>query len=245
MLSEKPWPPEQVLQLLIRLFASMFIGIALVSGLASTKWFGPGQMKLITLGIGTLSFHGAALVLIACFLRAEKMSWAQAFGFRSPGLRRALLIAIAVAAGVLPIAWSLGQLSAKIMTLFHVEPALQGPVEMLETASSFQMKALIGLLAIVLAPFAEELVFRGLMYSTLKQHGFPRLGLWGTSLLFAVIHNNLMILLPLTFLAVVLTLLYETTNNLLAPILTHSLFNLVNFFWVVTQPLAFGTGCGS
>jgi membrane protease YdiL (CAAX protease family) len=45
-----------------------------------------------------------------------------------------------------------------------------------------------------------------------------------------------MIFLSLTVLAVILTLLYETTDNLLAPILTHSLFNLANFFWLVFQP---------
>jgi len=95
-----------------------------------------------------------------------------------------------------------------------------------------------GLLAIVVAPFVEELVFRGLIYPTLKQNGFPGLALWGTSILFAAIHSNLMILLPLTFLAVVLTLLYETTDNLLAPIAAHSLFNFVNFFWFIAQPTA-------
>jgi membrane protease YdiL (CAAX protease family) len=35
--------------------------------------------------------------------------------------------------------------------------------------------------------------------------------------------------------AVMLTLLYETTNNLLAPILTHSLFNMANYAFVLYQ----------
>jgi membrane protease YdiL (CAAX protease family) len=39
----------------------------------------------------------------------------------------------------------------------------------------------------------------------------------------------------LTFLAVILTLLYEFTGNLLAPITTHSLFNAVNFYLVLRQ----------
>jgi len=44
------------------------------------------------------------------------------------------------------------------------------------------------------------------------------------------------ILLPLTFLAVVLTLLYEATDNLLAPIFAHGLFNFVNFLYVLITP---------
>jgi hypothetical protein len=46
-----------------------------------------------------------------------------------------------------------------------------------------------------------------------------------------------MILLPLVFLALVLTLLYETTDDLLAPVIAHRLFNLVNFSWLIAQPL--------
>ena len=238
MLSEKPWRPEQVLQLLIRLFTSMFAGMVLASGLNSVSWLGPGQMKFLAIMVGAVSFHGVGLVLIHYFLRAQAMTWDEAFGLMSPRLGRSVAMAVMVAFAVLPIAWSLGQLSAKVMSSFHIEPVVQSPVQMLQGTAEFPMKLLIGFLAIVIAPCVEELVFRGLIYPTLKQNGFPRLALWGTSLLFAAIHSNLMILLPLTFLAVVLTLLYESTDNLLAPILTHSLFNFVNFFWVIAQPLA-------
>jgi membrane protease YdiL (CAAX protease family) len=236
MLTEKPWYPEQVLQLLIRLFASMMIGMVVVSWIDSTHWLGPDANRLVTVAVGTLSFHGVALVLIYSLLRERGTSWEEAFGFRSPRLGRALALALLVGIAVLPIAWSLGQLSARIMGALHVKPVVQTPVQMLQTAVSVQTKMLIGFLAIVVAPFVEELVFRGLIYPTLKQNGFPRLALWGTSLLFAAIHSNLMILLPLTFLAVVLTLLYESTENLLAPIFAHSIFNFVNFFSVMVQP---------
>ena len=61
------------------------------------------------------------------------------------------------------------------------------------------------------------------------------MALWGTSLLFALTHANAMTFVPLTFLAVVLVLLYEATDNLLAPILTHSLFNAANFVFLVNS----------
>jgi hypothetical protein len=68
-----------------------------------------------------------------------------------------------------------------------------------------------------------------------KQAGFPRLALWGTSLLFAVVHWNVATFVPLLLLAVVLTLLYEKTNNLLAPIAAHALFNALNFTMYFVQ----------
>ena len=42
-----------------------------------------------------------------------------------------------------------------------------------------------------------ELLFRGVMYPLIKDAGHPHLALWGSSLLFAVIHVNLVTLLPL------------------------------------------------
>mgnify|MGYP001593282845 CR=1 FL=1 len=69
----------------------------------------------------------------------------------------------------------------------------------------------------------------------IKQRGWPRLALWGTSLLFALTHANTATFLPLAFLAMVLVFLYERTGNLLAPILTHSLFNAANYCALVFQ----------
>jgi membrane protease YdiL (CAAX protease family) len=55
------------------------------------------------------------------------------------------------------------------------------------------------------------------------------LALWGTSLLFAAVHTNVVTFVPLVVLALVLTALYERTDNLLAPVAAHVLFNALNF----------------
>jgi len=71
----------------------------------------------------------------------------------------------------------------------------------------------------------------------MKQNGYRKLALWGTSLFFAVVHANLALILPLTVLAVILTFLYETTNNLLSPIITHTLFNGLNYSFLIWQKI--------
>jgi membrane protease YdiL (CAAX protease family) len=81
----------------------------------------------------------------------------------------------------------------------------------------------------VLAPAAEEMLFRGILYPAIKQAGFPRLALWGTALLFAAIHLNLVTFFPLMVLALGLTWLYERTDNLWSSIIAHALFNAMNF----------------
>ena len=82
---------------------------------------------------------------------------------------------------------------------------------------------------ILLAPFGEEMLFRGVVYPWIKQAGFPRLALWLSALIFAAFHVNLATFLPLFVLALALTILYERTNNLLAPVCAHALFNGFNF----------------
>jgi membrane protease YdiL (CAAX protease family) len=223
---------------MLGLFASILLGVLLLNWLHSSYVPFRVNPKIATLLVGTISFHGMVLVLTGVLLREHQMTWSTGFGFDSPRLSRSLLLAIVVGLAILPIVWSLGQLSAKVMTSIHVDPVVQDTVQTLQSTLSLRLKIMIGVMAVVVAPVAEELVFRGILYPTIKQRGFPRLAFWGTSLLFAAIHSNAMIFLPLTFLAVILTLLYETTNNLLAPIVTHSLFNFANFFWLISQPTA-------
>jgi hypothetical protein len=59
--------------------------------------------------------------------------------------------------------------------------------------------------------------------------------LWGSSALFAAVHFNMVSFLPLLVFALVLVYLYETFQNLLAPIVAHSLFNAANFLMLIFQ----------
>lgn len=248
MLSEKPWKPLSVVRLLLLLFVCLCIG-ALVGGLIR-HLTGAGiadETSLFNLIFSVLSFHGATLVLITLFLREEHIGWSDAFGFSSPEPGRALLMSLLIACIVLPIGWLLQSASAAALNTFaenfpgfHIKAEEQQIVHMLKTTTSWTYRISLGVTAILLAPAAEELLFRGILYPTVKQSGYPRLALWGTSLIFALVHLNLATFVPLTFLAIVLTLLYERTNNLLAPITVHSLFNAANFGLLFLQQQILG-----
>jgi membrane protease YdiL (CAAX protease family) len=90
-------------------------------------------------------------------------------------------------------------------------------------------KIVFGTAAILLAPLAEESIFRGILYPVVKQMGYPSVALYGSSLLFAASHFNIMTFLPLFLLALVLVWLLETTDTLIAPIVAHASFNAANF----------------
>jgi hypothetical protein len=109
-------------------------------------------------------------------------------------------------------------------------PEAQEMVQMLERADLPTGERLfIGALAVLVAPVAEEAMFRGILYPTIKQSGHPRAAVWVTSLLFAGMHFNAESFAPLAVFSMLLIWLYEKTGSLLAPITVHSLFNYTNF----------------
>jgi membrane protease YdiL (CAAX protease family) len=225
----RPWNPDNVASrlggYLVCLYGSIFLG---TWAQKTAEALGPSVSQMI---IAALSFQGAALVLIPHFLKEQGLSWNDAFGFCN-NLRRAVMVGVILACVFLPFAMLLQWLSAEIIVrvpYLQLKPQEQEAVQTLEMAVTWFNRVALGAVTILLAPAAEEMLFRGIIYPAVKQAGFPRLALWGSALLFAAFHVNLVTFLPLVVLALALTLIYERTDNLLAPITAHALFNAMNF----------------
>jgi len=227
----KPWRIENFRSRAVALLVLFYAGM-LVGGLAQSRAGSePAPGSTLDTLIRILAFQGAALVWVAGFLREHQVSWTSAFGLSNQGFR-AVLIGITVACFFLPIAWGLQTGFVRLIThlpRLALKPEEQLSVQVLRQAFSWFDRAVLGIATIALAPVAEEILFRGILYPAIKRAGFKRLALWGTALLFAAIHVNLETFIPLFALAIVLTVLYEKTNNLLAPITAHAAFNALNF----------------
>jgi membrane protease YdiL (CAAX protease family) len=226
VLLHRPWKIEHLLRRVTLMLLCFYGGLLL--GALAQKMAAPPTPSVGQMIIAAFSFQGATLVLIVPFLREHAMTWNEAFGFcnRWP---RALLLALIVASLFLPLGYGLQSLSAEFMTRLRLKPELQQVVQTLQLSHSAAGRIVFGLLTIVVVPPAEEMLFRGILYPWIKRLGFPRLALWGTSLLFGAVHFNVQSFVPLTVLALLLALLYERTDNLLAPIMAHASFNAVNF----------------
>jgi len=81
---------------------------------------------------------------------------------------------------------------------------------------------------------SEEFIFRGYIYPILKRYSHRLFAGFMTSLLFAVVHGHMEGLVPLLFLAIILTLCYEITGSIFVPILIHALFNGINSCFILT-----------
>lgn len=225
----KPWilpnAMPRVGAFLLFLYAAIFLAAW------AQKNAGPTGQSVSQMIIAGLSFQGAALILIAHFVREHGLSWREAFGLAN-NFGQAIMLGALLAFVFLPVGMGLQWLSAQVMIhlpSLQLKPQEQEAVQTLQMAVTWFNRLALAAVTIVLAPVAEEMLFRGILYPWIKQAGFPRLALWGTAILFAAIHLNLVTFVPLTVLALGLTLLYERTDNLSAPIAAHALFNAMNF----------------
>ena len=227
-LRSRSWGVENSRVRLLLFLACLYIGLTLMAVAQKLTLADSSRTGLWQIFVAGVSFQGAALALIGPFLREHGATWSEAFGLGHER-RRAVLLGLLVAMAFLPLAWLLQMAIAGLLSLLHVNANTQVAVQALQDAPTWVQRLPLGIVAIVLAPPAEEMLFRGLLYPFVKRAGFPRLALWGTSLLFALVHQNLVSFVPLILLALLLTWLYERTDNLLAPIAAHSVFNTLNF----------------
>lgn len=97
-------------------------------------------------------------------------------------------------------------------------------------------RALIVGYALLSAPVVEEILFRRFLYRALLRNLRPLAAALASGVLFAAVHCNLVVFVPIWFLGTMLALLYWRTGRLGAPILMHMLFNFFNAAITLAYP---------
>lgn len=77
----------------------------------------------------------------------------------------------------------------------------------------------------IFGPIFEEIFFRGFVYSAFKKKIGVLGGIFASSLLFSLLHTNLIGLLPIMALGILLTYLYERTGSLIPSMVVHIIHN--------------------
>ena len=235
MLSHKPWNPESLLWLGCGLM------LALAPGAAIAGLFENGSIAQMAANVTALPV--AILVAVAVWLQASRRVYrspiqlADTFGFNRRNTGRCMLLGLGTGLGLVLIAMALALLTSRLLQALGNQAEPQKLVSLIaeEAAKPDQTGLLIFfvVMAVAVAPVAEEILFRGILYPAIKQIGHPRAAAIGTALLFALFHVNLLTFASLTAVALVLIALYEFTDNLLAPITAHAVFNASNLIMLI------------
>lgn len=168
----------------------------------------------------------AALFLpIWVVLRRHGLGW-QDVGFRPPteGWPAALQVTLSglFFSYLAIVTWGLILLPFGVRPQENIFPRLFGTER-----SVFVLVLLAGA---VVAPLAEETLFRGFLFAGLLRHVGERLAYGVSALCFAVVHFAPLALPPLFVLGVVLAWLYQRTRSIWPSVVLHAAVNTVTLF---------------
>jgi membrane protease YdiL (CAAX protease family) len=225
------WNKFSLLRLLSGLIlvfgVSNLVGLLLQTYIPAPSGASP-QMIPATFLAATLTLHLGALWVFQIFLRDESLTWKEFLNIASPGISWAIPLAIlAGGASLLPLGL-VSQFSTWFWKQLHHAPSLQAPLELLKSIQHPVPLCFFAVTAVVTAPLLEEIFFRGVLFHALEQRGWGKWAWLATAVLFGMIHLDREKFLPLTVFGLFLVWIYQRTRTLLAPILTHATFNLIN-----------------
>ena len=130
--------------------------------------------------------------------------------------------------GILPIIVTALSMNVVLSMVIGYFPWPQGWMEAyMENSSIIDGSLMSWLMAVVMAPVLEEIVFRGLVYTRLKK-GMPAIAAAiVASLAFGLCHTGIIWVIYATALGLVMTWVFEKYQSLAASILFHFSFNLM------------------
>lgn len=115
----------------------------------------------------------------------------------------------------------------------NIEIKSQEIVTMINNLQSpFQIIMVLFMIAVV-TPVFEEIIYRACLYNALKKYLGIKKAVIFSAFIFASIHWNLSVLLPLFVVGVALAWMFERSKSLLTSIIAHGFFNLINIVLVL------------
>lgn len=173
---------------------------------------------------GALVYAGILLFLVGLLLY-RNVNVVEAFGFGRWTFGLCLARALVFLVAAYPL---LMLVQAMVYGVAGGDFAPQEVVEFLQQAEAPRDRLAVVAMAVIVAPVAEEVIFRGYLYPVAKKFGGATGALIVTSVLFAFLHGHTPSIPALTMLAVCLGLAYEKTGSLLVPMIMHAVFNAVS-----------------
>ena len=177
---------------------------------------------------GFILIEISVLVLILLLAKRYFEGGLKGFGLRLKGIFSDII----AAAGIFIVVWPI--VLALLYVVLVVGRAIAGPDFQIERNEGLSvilennqlgLRILMVFFAVVLTPVFEELVFRGLLQSYLRNLGYgPWMSILIASILFSILHP-LMHLPALLVLSAAMGYAYEKSGSLLRSIFIHFLFN--------------------
>ncbi len=129
---------------------------------------------------------------------------------------------------VLNLGWTL------LLDALGFDTSKQELVDLFANTDSLSLVVGMTVLAVLVAPLAEEIIFRAGFFRFLRTRAPRWLAYALPAAVFASLHGNLVAFVPLFTLGLIFSYAYERTGNIRVPIIAHSLFNLHTILLLVS-----------
>ena len=126
----------------------------------------------------------------------------------------------------IPLISGLGLGWKTLLEWFGYSTGEQDMIDLFRNADDPALLVFMIVLAAVIAPITEELIFRAGLFRYLRTRVSRGFALVIPALLFALLHGNLAAFVPLFALGMFFALAYERTGRIAVPMIAHALFNL-------------------
>jgi uncharacterized protein len=139
------------------------------------------------------------------------------------GLRGFHPAAVGMGCGLMLLSMIFNLLYASFLAIFHLR--IQPEVQLIFSHTSFPLALLFG--GAVVAPFVEEVFFRGFVFAGLRGRWDWRRAALVSAALFALAHVVPTSILPIFILGLIFAFLYQSSGSIWPAILMHMLTNTV------------------
>jgi hypothetical protein len=210
--------PSLIVMLVLAIIAANLVAISAARDVAAL------------LGEGELTPFGTAVILtvtqlgllgsVALFVAAPR-ALAGVRLLPERGLWRSVVLGLVLSVPAWIGAQLIGVVIVRLLELVGMQPDVGVAEEALARADP----AILVVALVIVAPIAEEIFFRGVVYNAwLREYG-PTRALVGSAVLFGFIHASVFLFVPIVALGAVLALVYRHTGSLPAAIALHAGFN--------------------
>lgn len=233
VLPPKPWAAADFALLAVSILLGAFAFQAVIQLTLGHTIAGAADHQGIALFVYSVANYTGALIGWRVIFPSLRRSWAVEPEVATPTPPAAPMpwaLALRYAAATLAICLPLLSLASfgwtKVIEVLGLPAQPQDVVAIFVNTRSPLVVAGMLLVACVLAPLYEELLFRAGIYRFCRQRLGRTTGLLISGVCFGALHGNWLGFLPLALLGMGLAIAYEATGSIRVPIIAHGLFNL-------------------
>lgn len=180
----------------------------------------------VLLAIQGVLFHGVCFLLIVAMITRRGIAWSEAFGMQGRRFGSALVWGASILVGVMPLIIAYNLVAQLVMQWWNMEPQLQDVTRVISGAGGLKARVYFVLLAVVVAPVVEEMLFRGILLPAFAKVAGIRPALILVAVLFSLVHGFFMPAAVIFFiLSIAFSLAYIYRQTLWVPVVMHACFN--------------------